>query len=67
MASLSPKCLFLLGKPLGVGSFIRDKKASILAWVPQKADLTSDFIPGSRMKAEVGKAEKEGEFILERM
>ena len=50
-----------------LNSGIRDKKASILAWVPQKADLTSDFIPGSRMKAEVGKAEMEGEFILERM
>lgn len=50
-----------------MGSFIRDKKASILDWVPQKADLTSDFIPGSRMSAVVGKAEKEGEFILERM
>lgn len=50
-----------------MGSFIRNKKASILAWVPQKSDLTSDFIPGSRMKADVGKAEKEEEFILERM
>lgn len=31
---------------MGVGgfSFIRDRKAGILAWVPQEADVTSGFI-----------------------